>query len=99
MNNDLIAILSNLSTEELREANSFVVELLNNKRAQRNLGQKARLSVGMEVELDHDDHRGDKYVVDKINRTRAVISKKDDTSPDYMKKRITAPFSMIIVPD
>jgi hypothetical protein len=49
----------------------------------------ATLRVGQVVELDHPKHRGQKFTIKKINRTKCVIN-------DGSHTMFTAPMSMII---
>jgi len=65
--------LSKLSIEELRELNSKVVEVIKLKRKEVALEKKDELRIGMNVSVNHPKLAGKQLVVEKINRTKAVL--------------------------
>jgi len=65
--------LSKLSIEELRELNNKVVEVIKMKRTEVAMDIKDELRVGMNVSVNHPKLLGKQLVVEKINRTKAVL--------------------------
>ena len=51
----------------------------------------ATLKVGQEVEINQVKHRGQKFIITKINRTRCKIQAKDNRLESY-----NCPMSMLI---
>jgi hypothetical protein len=66
--------LSNLSVAELRNINQIVVELIKQKRNIESLQKKVGLQIGMSVTVNHPKLLGKQLKVEKINRTKAVLS-------------------------
>ena len=66
--------LSNLSVSELRNINQIVVELIKQKRTIESLQKKVGLQIGMSVTVNHPKLLGKQLKVEKINRTKAVLS-------------------------
>jgi len=65
--------LNSLSIEELRELNSKVVEVIKMKRNEVAMEKKDELRIGMNVSVNHPKLAGKQLVVEKINRTKAVL--------------------------
>ena len=65
--------LNSLSIEQLRSLNSKVVEVIKLKRNEVALEKKDELRVGMNVSVNHPKLAGKQLVVEKINRTKAVL--------------------------
>jgi hypothetical protein len=65
--------LNSLSIEELRALNSKVVEVIKLKRKEVALEKKDELRIGMNVSVNHPKLAGKQLVVEKINRTKAVL--------------------------
>jgi hypothetical protein len=65
--------LSKLSIEELRALNNKVVEVIKMKRNEVALDVKDSLYVGANVSVNHPKLLGKQLVVEKINRTKAVL--------------------------
>ena len=65
--------LNSLSIEELRTLNSKVVEVIKMKRKEVALEKKDELRIGMNVSVNHPKLAGKQLVVEKINRTKAVL--------------------------
>lgn len=80
---------ANLSTEELRKLNSFVVDTIKLKRKMDGAVIKQQLSVGMAVMVDHPSHKNSTFTVDSIRRTKATIV-------DSRGRRLNAPLSMLM---
>ena len=78
-----------LSVEQLQTLNSKVVEMLKLKSRLQAREKSATLKIGQVVELDHPKHRGQKFTIKKINRTKCVIN-------DGSHTMFTCPMSMII---
>jgi hypothetical protein len=66
--------LSNLSVAELRNINQIVIELIKQKRTIESLQKKVGLQIGMSVTVNHPKLVGKQLKVEKINRTKAVLS-------------------------
>jgi transcription antitermination factor NusG len=66
--------LNKLSIEELRNLNSKVVEIIKLKRSEIALDIKDELRIGMNVSVNHPKLNGKQLRVEKINRTKAVLS-------------------------
>ena len=66
--------LSNLSVAELRNINQIVIELIKQKRTIESLQKKVGLQIGMSVTVNHPKLLGKQLKVEKINRTKAVLS-------------------------
>jgi hypothetical protein len=66
--------LSNLSVAELRNINQIVIELIKQKRNIESLQKKVGLQIGMSVTVNHPKLLGKQLKVEKINRTKAVLS-------------------------
>ena len=80
---------ANLSVEELSKLNSFVVDTVKLKRKMNGAVIKQSLSRGSVVMVDHPSHKSSVFTVEKINRTKIVIT-------DSRGRRMNAPLSMII---
>jgi len=65
--------LKNLSIEQLRELNSKVVEVIKIKRSEIAWDIKNELYIGANVSVNHPKLAGKQLVVEKINRTKAVL--------------------------
>ncbi len=89
MLNSILDQLDQLSHEELSTLNSAVVRMAKAKSRMDSIKRSATLRVGQVVELDHPKHRGQKFTIKKINRTKCVIN-------DGSHTMFTAPMSMII---
>tara|TARA_R100000081_G_scaffold78752_1_gene45367 strand:+ start:77 stop:349 length:273 start_codon:yes stop_codon:yes gene_type:complete len=89
MLNSILDQLDQLSHEELSTLNSAVVRMAKAKSRMNSIKAGATLKVGQVVELDHPKHRGQKFTIKKINRTKCVIN-------DGSHTMFTAPMSMII---
>ena len=89
MLNSILDQLDQLSHEELSTLNTAVVRMAKAKSRMDSIKASATLKVGQVVELDHPKHRGQKFTIKKINRTKCVIN-------DGSHTMFTAPMSMII---
>ena len=89
MLNSILDQLDQLSSEELSTLNTAVVRMAKAKSRMDSIKASATLRVGQVVELDHPKHRGQKFTIKKINRTKCVIN-------DGSHTMFTAPMSMII---
>lgn len=66
--------LKNLSIEELRVLNSKIVEVMKIKKSELAWDVKNQLYVGANVKVNHPKMKGKQCRVEKINRTKCVIS-------------------------
>jgi hypothetical protein len=86
--------LSKLSVSELRNINQIVVELIKQKRTIESLQKKVGLKIGMTVTVNHPKLSGKQLRVEKINRTKAVLSVVN--GPSYGRvSNYTVPVSLI----
>ena len=65
--------LNKMTIEQLRELNSKIVETLKLKKYEVAMETKDELRVGMNVSVNHPKLAGKQLVVEKINRTKAVL--------------------------
>ena len=65
--------LNQMSIEELRNLNSMVITIINNKKAMMGYETKQQLYVGANVKVNHPKLAGKQCRVEKINRTKCVI--------------------------
>lgn len=65
--------LAKMTIEELRNLNSMVVETIKSKKSVLALEKKDELYVGANVKVNHPKLAGKQLVVEKINRTKAVL--------------------------
>jgi transcription antitermination factor NusG len=85
--------LNKLSIEELRNLNSKVVEIIKLKRSEIALDIKDELRIGMNVSVNHPKLNGKQLRVEKINRTKAVLSV---LNTNYGRpSQVSVPLSMI----
>lgn len=86
--------LNQLTIEELRNLNSKVVEVIKLKRSEKALDVKDELRIGMNVSVNHPKLQGKQLRVEKINRTKAVLSVLN--GPSYGRpSQVNVPLSMI----
>ena len=91
MLNSILNQLNQLSSEELKTLNKAVVEMAKAKSRIASVTKSASLYEGQEVEIDHSSHRGEKFIIKKINRTRCKVVSKTNLLGSY-----NVPMSMII---
>ena len=86
--------LSKLNIEELKALNSQIVSLIKLKRYETTIETKSELRIGMNVSVNHPKLMGKQLRVEKINRTKAVLSVLN--IPSYGRQiSYTVPLSMI----
>ena len=78
-----------LTDTELRNINELVIEKLKANRSIKAVSIKQSLQVGMTIMVDHNSHRDSVFTIEKINRTKVVIT-------DSRGRRMNAPISMVI---
>ena len=78
-----------LTDTELRNINELVIEKLKANRSIKNVSIKQTLQVGMTIMVDHPSHKSSVFTIEKINRTKVVIT-------DSRGRRMNAPISMVI---
>jgi transcription antitermination factor NusG len=85
--------LNKLTLEELRSLNSKVVEVIKMKRSEVALDIKDELRIGMNVSVNHPKLSGKQCRVEKINRTKAILSV---LNTNYGRpSQVSVPLSMI----
>ncbi len=82
--------LSQMTLTELTSLNQLVVAVIKAKRGLEGAQKAQNLKIKQEVKIKHDKHRNDIFIVEKINKTKAVCSLKG-TTLSY-----NVPFSLII---
>ena len=92
MLNKMLNQLDQLSKDELITLNDAVIKMARAKSRVESVAKGATLKVGQIVELDHPKHKGQKFTIKKINRTKCVINELGGHSHTLF----TAPMSMII---
>ena len=91
MLNSILNQLNQLNSEELKTLNKAVVEMAKAKSRIASVTKSASLFEGQEVEIDHPSHRGEKFIIKKINRTRCKVRSLTNTLASY-----NVPMNMII---
>jgi len=91
MLNSILDQLDQLNSEELSTLNSVVVRMAKAKSRMNSIKLSATLRVGQEVEINQAKHRGQKFIITKVNRTRCKIQAKDNRLESY-----NCPISMLI---
>jgi hypothetical protein len=64
---------SNLSNEDLRAINGYVVDLIKVERRVQNAAAKATLEIGMTVKVNHPKLAGRTFELTEIKRTKAAV--------------------------
>ena len=80
-----------LSVEQLQTLNSKVVEMLKLKNRLQSREKSATLKVGQVVEINQAKHKGQKFIIKKVKRTKCIIQAKDNMMESY-----NCPISMLI---
>ena len=81
-----------LSVEQLQTLNSKVVEMLKLKNRLQSREKSGTLKVGQVVEINQAKHKGQKFIIKKVKRTKCIIQAKDNMMESY-----NCPISMLIV--
>jgi len=71
---NIISALNQLSTDELSQLNHDLVDVLKLRRKQAANSVKRTISTGSHVMVNHPKAKGKTYQVDKINKTKAILS-------------------------
>jgi len=87
----LLEQIKELSIEDLRILNKFVIETVNAKKDIESFQVGTKLKVGMTVKVNSSKVADKEFIVQKINRKKAILRLKD-TFTDY-----DVPFSIIII--
>ena len=66
--------LNQMTIEELRSLNSMVIDVIKSKKVMAGYETKQQLYVGANVKVNHPKLAGKQCRVEKINRTKCVIS-------------------------
>ena len=80
-----------LSVEQLQTLNSKVVEMLKLKNRLQSREKSATLKVGQVVEINQAKHKGQKFIIKKVKRTKCIIQAKNNIMESY-----NCPISMLI---
>jgi hypothetical protein len=66
--------LNEMNIDELRNLNSMIIDVIKSKKAMAGYETKQSLYVGANVSVNHPKLAGKQCKVEKINRTKCVIS-------------------------
>ena len=91
MLNKILNQLDQLSKDELLTLNSAVIKMAKAKSRVESVIKATTLKVGQIVEINQKKHKGQKFIIKKVNRTKCVIAAKDNAFESY-----TCPISMLI---
>ena len=80
-----------LSVEQLQTLNRKVVEMLKLKNRLQSREKGATLKIGQVVEINQAKHKGQKFIIKKVKRTKCIIQAKDNIMETY-----NCPISMLI---
>lgn len=69
--------LRKMSVDELRKLNSSIIEVLNEKKRIEAIEKRTILKIGEIVTVKHEKMEGKKFIVEKINVTKAILKSKD----------------------
>lgn len=83
--------LSQMTITELSTLNQLVIATIKAKRGLVGAQTAQKLKVEQEVTINHKDHQGTVFIVEKINRTKAVCRIKDNPW-----KTFNIPLSLIV---
>ena len=92
MLNKILNQLDQLSKDELLTLNSAVIKMAKAKSRVESVLKSATLKVGQEVEINQVKHKGQKFIIKKIKRTKCIIQAKDNIMETY-----NCPIGMLIV--
>ena len=73
MLNKILNQLDQLSKDELITLNSAVIKMAKAKARVESVTKGATLKVGQVVEINHPKHKGQKFTIKKIKRTKCII--------------------------
>lgn len=88
-NQELYSILSKMDITELLEVNNMVVDVIKAKRQIRDNILRSTIKVGDKVGIEKDRFNGSVFVVEKVNRTKAILRKENSFS------QYSVPFTLI----
>ena len=91
MLNKILNQLDQLSKDELLTLNSAVIKMAKAKDRVESIAKSAILKVGQVVEINQAKHKGQKFIIKKVKRTKCIIQAKDNMMESY-----NCPISMLI---
>jgi len=91
MLNKILSQLEQLSKEELLTLNSAVIKIAKAKDRVESVIKGATLRVGQMVEINQKKHKGQKFIIKKVNKTTCIIHSKNNIMESYK-----CPISMLI---
>ena len=91
MLNKILNQLDRLSKDELLTLNNAVVKMAKAKSRVESVVKGASLRVGQEVGINQAKHKGEKFIIKRVKRTKCVIQSKDNWKESY-----NCPISMLI---
>ena len=91
MLNKILNQLDQLSKDELLTLNSAVIKMAKAKDRVESIAKSAILKVGQVVEINQAKHKGQKFIIKKVKRTKCIIQAKDNRLESY-----NCPISMLI---
>ena len=92
MLNKILNQLDQLSSEELSTLNKAVIKMARAKSRIESVAKSATLKVGQVVEINQAKHKGQKFIIKKVKRTKCIIQAKDNIMESY-----NCPIGMLIV--
>ena len=91
MLNKILNQLDRLSKDELLTLNNAVVKMAKAKSRVESVIKGATLKVGQEVGINQAKHKGEKFIIKRVKRTKCVIQSKENMMETY-----NCPISMLI---
>ncbi len=91
MLNKILNQLDQLSKDELLTLNNAVVKMAKAKSRVESVVKGATLRVGQEVGINQAKHKGEKFIIKRVKRTKCVIQSKENMMETY-----NCPISMLI---
>lgn len=88
-NQELFSILSKMDITDLIEVNKQVIDVIKSKKQVRDNLLRTTISEGDTVAINKDRFSGSRFVVEKVNRTKAIL-RKEGSFQQY-----NVPFSLI----
>jgi hypothetical protein len=89
--------IDSLSEDEMRSLNNYIVDTLRAAQKHRSDLVKRDLSVGMRVHINHPKTGAAVYIIEKISRSKATLTKEgmSPVTPFGQRVYTTAPLSLL----
>lgn len=94
---ELKSQINGLSEDEMRSLNNYIVDTLRAAQRHRSELAKRDLSVGMRVRINHEKAGNSIFIIEKISRSKATMSKEGSQPLTPFGQRVytTAPLSLL----